>query len=331
LDAKLVITDSSGSTLRTINPTGELDASTTVSLPSSGTYYILVSGTGHGTSKYSDYASLGHYDLVGRVDGTSSPPPPPPTTTQPPPPSPTTTPSSVTCKNDIFEPNDFFYTGSTVSTGSYSLTACGDDDFFVFTPTCDEQSVTIRFSADLDLDLYVYNEALNLVAKSNGFSNTETVTLEERIGAKLYIFVSTFEGSGGYTLEVDQDCTTTTPEPTTSTQEGGSKIVSGSNYRRYTMQASTSCTNNMFRYCLTVGPTKKGFSMKLSGPTVIVGKKRKPLTLGSVRLRTGQTRCIIATRTVTPGETYTLIISGRGSWDLEYSTLELKSSSDCTN
>ena len=75
-DADLVLTlmNGSGSVLATSNPLNELDASVTFPLPSTGTYYIAVRGTGQGdpaVSGYSSYGSVGNYRLTANYTGAS--------------------------------------------------------------------------------------------------------------------------------------------------------------------------------------------------------------------------------------------------------------------
>ncbi len=70
LDVRLKIVNSSGTTVANVNPSDALPASTTVSLPSAGTYYVVVLGVGKGDvggTGYSDYASLGQYTVTGTV------------------------------------------------------------------------------------------------------------------------------------------------------------------------------------------------------------------------------------------------------------------------
>eukprot|EP00049_Salpingoeca_infusionum_P012612 m.231780 g.231780 ORF g.231780 m.231780 type:complete len:741 (+) comp15226_c0_seq1:187-2409(+) len=334
LDVKLEITTSSGSTLKTVSPSSNLDASTSVSLSSSGTYYLLVSGTSHGSNKYSDYGSLGHFDITGSFQASSSPPPPsppppspspPPPSPPPPSPSPPPPPPSGGCMGDKFEPNDQYYSPATINPGTYSLTQCGDDDFYAYIPSCEDQTITVTFdSADMDLDLYVYDRNWNLVAKSNGFTGTESVAFSVSNNNKIYIYVKAYSGVGSYKLKVSESCTeTTTPIIDTTTTLSSANVVSGSNYRKFTIRSYVSCTN-LFQFCLTsTSSTKKGLTMKLTGPAVIVGKRRQPLAMGSARVRSFRTSCITKSRAVSPGESYVLTISGKGAWDLEYSTLDL--------
>ncbi len=68
LDVLLRLTNASGTTITTANPTG-LSASISTSL-ASGTYYLYVEGTGVGSplnTGYSDYGSLGQYSISGTV------------------------------------------------------------------------------------------------------------------------------------------------------------------------------------------------------------------------------------------------------------------------
>ncbi len=77
LDISLELRDGNGSLLTTVNPTAAmsstdvatgLNATLSYTLPSSGTYYLVVSGVGSGNAAsggYSDYASIGQYSITG--------------------------------------------------------------------------------------------------------------------------------------------------------------------------------------------------------------------------------------------------------------------------
>lgn len=70
LDAWVSLRDAAGNLLANINPTDALNASFSVVLPASGTYYLAVQGTGKGdplTTGYSNYGSLGQYSLTASV------------------------------------------------------------------------------------------------------------------------------------------------------------------------------------------------------------------------------------------------------------------------
>lgn len=69
LDVLLSLTNSSGVVVSTSNPTNTMSASITTNLPR-GTYYLTVDGTGNGNplnTGYSDYSSLGGYNIAGTV------------------------------------------------------------------------------------------------------------------------------------------------------------------------------------------------------------------------------------------------------------------------
>ncbi|HSI59283.1 MAG TPA: PPC domain-containing protein [Ideonella sp.] len=70
LDLRLQVLDASGAQLRKAQPPATLAASLTVTLPSAGTYYLVVEGVGTGdpaTTGYSDYGSVGQYTVSGSV------------------------------------------------------------------------------------------------------------------------------------------------------------------------------------------------------------------------------------------------------------------------
>ena len=66
LDIQVELLDAGGIVLATNNPIGALDASLGIELPAAGSYYVRVDGVGEGSplvTGYSDYASLGYYDI----------------------------------------------------------------------------------------------------------------------------------------------------------------------------------------------------------------------------------------------------------------------------
>lgn len=74
LDALIKLVNASGTVLASANPTGALNASITFTLPSAGTYYVSVQGTGEGDPKltgYSNYGSLGQYALAASYPSTT--------------------------------------------------------------------------------------------------------------------------------------------------------------------------------------------------------------------------------------------------------------------
>ncbi len=74
LDALVKLVNASGTVLASANPTDALNASLTFTLPSAGTYYVSVQGTGKGdplTTGYSNYGSLGQYALSASYPSTA--------------------------------------------------------------------------------------------------------------------------------------------------------------------------------------------------------------------------------------------------------------------
>jgi len=70
LDALLTLHDATGALLASANPTEALGASLTVALPATGTYYLVVQGTGKGDplgTGYTNYGSIGQYGLTASV------------------------------------------------------------------------------------------------------------------------------------------------------------------------------------------------------------------------------------------------------------------------
>ncbi len=69
LDIQATIYDSTGAIVATDNPTNRLDASFNLNLPA-GTYTLVIDGVGFATpaNGFSDYASLGQYNITGTID-----------------------------------------------------------------------------------------------------------------------------------------------------------------------------------------------------------------------------------------------------------------------
>ncbi len=76
-DILATLRDSAGNLLATSNPTDSLPATLAATLPSAGTYYVTIDGTGKGDplgTGYSDYGSVGQYAISGTVQpGTGTP------------------------------------------------------------------------------------------------------------------------------------------------------------------------------------------------------------------------------------------------------------------
>ncbi|MCB1909997.1 MAG: PKD domain-containing protein [Rhodocyclaceae bacterium] len=77
LDALLELLDAGGNVLAADNPTAQLAASVSATLPADGNYYLRVSGVGKGSvdTGYSDYGSLGEYVLSGSIQPAGNQPP----------------------------------------------------------------------------------------------------------------------------------------------------------------------------------------------------------------------------------------------------------------
>ncbi|WP_217494445.1 putative Ig domain-containing protein [Nibricoccus aquaticus] len=77
LDASATLTDASGNTLATSNPTGSLYPSISTTL-AAGTYYLAITGVGEGSvpgTGYTNYGSLGRYEITGSVVSSAAQPP----------------------------------------------------------------------------------------------------------------------------------------------------------------------------------------------------------------------------------------------------------------
>ena len=97
LDALLELLNAAGNVLATSNPPDTLATCLlSYSVPSTGTYYLRVSGVGKGDPKstgYTNYGSLGQYSISGTTvscDPTCPTPAPSPPPSPPPPPPPGT-------------------------------------------------------------------------------------------------------------------------------------------------------------------------------------------------------------------------------------------------
>lgn len=78
LDAVLELYNGAGTLLASANPVDALNGNLTVVLPSAGTYYVAVRGTGKGdpaTNGYTTYGSVGLYAVTGTVPAATGTPP----------------------------------------------------------------------------------------------------------------------------------------------------------------------------------------------------------------------------------------------------------------
>ena len=73
LDIAVKLLDASGNTVATVNPANSLSASLSATL-AAGQYFLVIEGVGYGdlTTGYSDYASLGQYQISGSYPGTAT-------------------------------------------------------------------------------------------------------------------------------------------------------------------------------------------------------------------------------------------------------------------
>jgi PKD repeat protein len=77
LDARATLYDAAGNTVVSSNPTGSLFPSISTTL-SSGTYYVAIAGVGEGSvpgTGYTNYGSLGRYEITGTVASSAAEPP----------------------------------------------------------------------------------------------------------------------------------------------------------------------------------------------------------------------------------------------------------------
>lgn len=75
LDGSLELLDAGGNVIAAADPTDSVGATLTALLPAPGTYYVRVDGVGRGAALgdgYSDYGSMGSYELGGSVPASSN-------------------------------------------------------------------------------------------------------------------------------------------------------------------------------------------------------------------------------------------------------------------
>ena len=78
LDLAVTLRDAAGNVLASVNPADALNATFSLVLPTAGTYYLAVQGTGKGdplTTGYSNYGSVGQYSVSASVLAPASQPP----------------------------------------------------------------------------------------------------------------------------------------------------------------------------------------------------------------------------------------------------------------
>jgi hypothetical protein len=199
--------------------------------------------------------------------------------------------------------------------------------------------VSVLFSNSLqDIDVKIYNSDGTKLAQSISVTDNEFVVFTPPSTGDIYILVLGWysDRSAPYQLLVEEDCPTTQPISSTfpSTTEEV-KTISGRDNREITIPVHTSCKHT-FDFCLSVSGNKKPFSFALSGgsTTSTSSKKKKGgkssgTKYVSTTVPKNSTRCISYQKSLQDGETIKLSIAGKGSWVLEYDTLEISNSEDC--
>ncbi|MBM4281745.1 MAG: trypsin-like serine protease [Deltaproteobacteria bacterium] len=162
-----------------------------------GLHHVGVGGTGNGRGTVNRAVPMTRILPVlaqrfpGLTLGGSAP-----ATTPPAAPAPTTT--------DGYEPNDTL-SGATPLALPFSGTAridAGDRDVYAFDGDGTARTLALSLTHQTgDLDLYAYDAAGNLLARSNGVTNSETITSAFR-GAVRVVVVGYGRATGNYALSV---------------------------------------------------------------------------------------------------------------------------------
>ena len=100
------------------------------------------------------------------------------------------------CLNDAFEPNNYIQIATPLQ-GSVTARICdNDDDWYQWNPSkSGNADVTLSFkNNDGDLDLYIYDKDMTLLASSRTTSDEEKASLSVTYGKSYYILVKSFDG-----------------------------------------------------------------------------------------------------------------------------------------
>lgn len=185
----LNITDDSGDPLATADSTTDDEALLWVPEEGPATYFVQVSMTGPDT---------------GLVPG-----------------SPYSIFGAVACSPDAYEPNEFSFDAPSLASGTYSVTWCADEDWFLLpSAPWEEVSVEAAFSNDEgNIDLSVIDQYANVLDASAGSGDGETVTfVAPGSDAQLQVTMADageFPGNG-YELAVSMECVVDSTEPNDS-------------------------------------------------------------------------------------------------------------------
>lgn len=116
-------------------------------------------------------------------------------------------PPGASCAEDGAEENDEPASASPLGAGdAFAGAVCGgDDDYFVVTGDGRNLVVTLSFDHDRgDLDLELRSAGGDVLARSNGVSDTETVETDTASGTPYYVRVFGYGGAeGAYTLSAE--------------------------------------------------------------------------------------------------------------------------------
>jgi len=111
---------------------------------------------------------------------------------------------SVEDFDDSYEDNEYISDSPILTSGSYENLVCIDDDLFNYSMESNTwYNITIDFQHDSgDLDLYLYNSSLDLVAFSISYTDNETIYYQSPIEQEVVINVYNYENNLNYDLEI---------------------------------------------------------------------------------------------------------------------------------
>jgi hypothetical protein len=93
-----------------------------------------------------------------------------------------------------------------IVSGTISTTSDKRDYYLIMTSTSGKETITLEPNSNLDVDLYVYNSALEELGSSkNAKGKTDEITFDVKSGGSYFIKINRFSGIGDYKLKCQLD------------------------------------------------------------------------------------------------------------------------------
>eukprot|EP00045_Choanoeca_perplexa_P006878 m.59957 g.59957 ORF g.59957 m.59957 type:complete len:750 (-) comp13831_c0_seq1:391-2640(-) len=258
LDIELLVFNSAGELIGSSSPATVATASVIVNVVA-GANYIRLDGVAGGI--YTDYGSIGQYDLTAFFDAgnfvTTTEPTTAPTTTAP------------NCVDDL-ESNDSVGTATVVSNLPYTnnLGLCQDDSDYFAVNVCAGGVVEVSLSfvhnsGDIDMEAIANGE---VIASSTSTDNIEALAIQNSgaITGTVHFRVYGYQGVSNPTYQINiqqtTECGVTTTPPTPAPCScSGNWRSSSARTKNYFMRFRATCSQgHRFRFCLRRTDSRSG-------------------------------------------------------------------------